>query len=105
MITEPELLDIVDDAWLRDKLPDDSELLLIGSCLVCCVKRSPTAHQPLASLHMHPPSHPLLFAQADVPLPHGMHGFVEELDEQQDQLRPPAKQKERWLDLGLQQLH
>jgi hypothetical protein len=24
-ITEPELLDIVDNAWLQDKLPDDSE--------------------------------------------------------------------------------
>lgn len=24
-ITEPELLDVVDDAWLQDKLPDDSE--------------------------------------------------------------------------------
>jgi len=33
-----------------------------------------------------------------------MHGFIEELDDQQDQ-RPPAKQKDRWLDLGLQQLH
>lgn len=26
-ITEPELLDIVDNAWLQDKLPDDSEHL------------------------------------------------------------------------------
>lgn len=41
---------------------------------------------------------------AGVPLPQGMQIFVEELDEQQEQ-RPPAKQKERWLDLGLQQLH
>lgn len=24
-ISEPQLLDIVDEAWLRDKLPDDSE--------------------------------------------------------------------------------
>jgi hypothetical protein len=23
-VMEPELLDIVDDAWLQDKLPDDS---------------------------------------------------------------------------------
>jgi hypothetical protein len=29
-ITEPELLDIVDDAWLQDKLPDDSKQL--GPC-------------------------------------------------------------------------
>ena len=29
-ITEPELLDVVDDAWLQDKLPDDSE---------CCAPR------------------------------------------------------------------
>lgn len=24
-ITDPELLDVVDDAWLQDKLPDDSK--------------------------------------------------------------------------------
>jgi hypothetical protein len=34
-----------------------------------------------------------------------VHGFVEELDMDQQQQRPPAKQKESWLDLGLQQLH
>jgi hypothetical protein len=33
-----------------------------------------------------------------------MYGFIEELDEQQEQ-RLPAKQRERWLDLGLHQLH
>lgn len=42
---------------------------------------------------------------AGVPLPQGMHGFIEELDEQQQEQRPPVKQKERWLDLGLHQIH
>jgi len=28
-ITEPELLDVVDDAWLQDKLPDDSECRML----------------------------------------------------------------------------
>jgi hypothetical protein len=30
---------------------------------------------------------------------------VEDPDEQQEGPRPPAQRKERWLDLGLQQLH
>lgn len=25
-VSQPQLLDIVDEAWLKDKLPDDSEL-------------------------------------------------------------------------------
>lgn len=34
-ITEPELLDIVDDAWLQDKLPDDSEQLGLPVLFAC----------------------------------------------------------------------
>ncbi|WIA12836.1 hypothetical protein OEZ85_006464 [Tetradesmus obliquus] len=64
-ISEPQLLDIVDEAWLRDKLPDDN-----------------------------------------IPLPPGMQGLQEDLEElQQEQQQPPAKQKERWLDMGLPNLH
>jgi hypothetical protein len=28
-ISDPQLLDIVDEAWLRDKLPDDSKQRLL----------------------------------------------------------------------------
>jgi hypothetical protein len=40
-ITEPELLDIVDDAWLKDKLPDDSECsghALLPSWMRLCLR-------------------------------------------------------------------
>lgn len=33
-ISDPQLLDIVDEAWLRDKLPDDSEYLACAMCTV-----------------------------------------------------------------------
>lgn len=61
----------------------------------------------MASLHLMQllPCMPSLgLVAAGVPVPQGMHGFIEELDEQQEQ-RPPAKQRARWLDLGLHQLH
>lgn len=63
-ITDPALLDIVDEAWLRDKLPDDN-----------------------------------------IPLPPGAHGMADEMDDLQQEQRPAAKQKDKWLDLGLQNLH
>ncbi|KAF6254421.1 hypothetical protein COO60DRAFT_1540930 [Scenedesmus sp. NREL 46B-D3] len=63
-ISEPQLLDIVDEGWLRDKLPDDN-----------------------------------------IPVPAGMQGLPDDLEDLQQEQRPPAKQKERWLDLGLQNLH
>lgn len=46
-----------------------------------------------------------MFLSADIPLPPGMQGFTEDTDELQQEPQPPLKQKERWLDLGLQHLH
>lgn len=46
-ITEPELLDIVDDAWLQDKLPDDSEQLGLPMLFAwCCL----TLHSAAVSM-------------------------------------------------------
>jgi hypothetical protein len=34
-----------------------------------------------------------------------MQGLPDDLEDLQQEQQPPAKQKERWLDLGLQNLH
>lgn len=96
-ITEPELLDVVDDAWLQDKLPDDSKFPARCCCRAgdCC----PNCPMPHTL-----PAYPVLYYHAAIPVPAGMHGFTEEFDEQQEQ-RTTVTRKERWLDLGLQQLH
>lgn len=108
-IAEPELLDVVDDAWLQDKLPDDSELQFSLCC--CCKKGVWGAFQlrpqgactcTQCQYRCLTPTNPSNLP-AGVPLPQGMQIFVEELDEQQEQR--PAVKKERWLDLGLHQLH
>ena len=63
-----------------------------------CAPRNSQACRPLT----HPPLSTCCLP-VGVPLPQGMQIFVEELDEQQEQR--PAVKKERWLDLGLHQLH
>jgi len=60
LISEPHLLDLVDEEWRKDKLPDDS-----------------------------------------VPLPQGIAPPSDEADEQQPQ---QEKKKDRWDELGLQDL-
>ena len=36
-ITDPHLLDIVDEAWMRDKLPDDRECCRASVCPALCL--------------------------------------------------------------------
>jgi hypothetical protein len=109
-IMEPELLDIVDDAWLQDKLPDDSASRARARVCGHTVHGARAAPNDSAHARACPPTRSSCIAHrnskhtAGIPLPPGKHAYVAEPDEQQEQ-QPPAKQRDKWLDLGLQQLH
>lgn len=132
LITDPELLDVVDDAWLQDTLPDDSALAR-GWLLACACGPAHSCFPSLVPVPALPsttvgravqlkvqqhvtalllidtlppfPRH-RMHAHAGIPVPPGKHAaYADELDDQQQEQRcPAAKPKERWLDLGLQQL-
>lgn len=101
-ISEPALLDVVDEAWARDRLPDDSERCRDRTRAACAAR--------LGCQHLTRTCCCLLLlaahTRAGIPLPAGAQGMPDDAEElQQEQPPPAAQRKERWLDLGLQHLH
>ena len=90
-ISDPQLLDIVDEDWMREKLPDDGRLVG-GSGGGGGEKRAPS---PTSRKHKK--------YNTAVPLPERVTPPSEETDDLQPDPQPP--QKERWGDLGLGALH
>ena len=90
LVRDPEKLDLIDDEWPTDKLPDDGERDLrarVCSPLIAAAARR-RRRSPLP-----PPPPP---AAADIPLPADTV-VLGDLDEEQK-----AKEPEKWMELGLQ---
>lgn len=90
LIREPQLLDLIDEAWAQEKLPDDGEPCWIAcpAILLRCLYVT-----LLARLSRHPAANPFL---ADIPLPAEVQ-LLPDLEEEHK-----AKEPEKWHELGLQ---
>lgn len=89
LIREPQLLDLIDDEWARDRLPDDGKPGQLGSVCVGRISGKSLAHPPLTARASAVPP-------ADVPLPANAQLLADVEEESK------AKEPERWLELGLQ---
>ena len=131
-ISRPELLDVVDDEWMQDKLPDDGAMAgalefrchHIGRASVCCrgqsrltfggtnvvpqrVRSSTSAAQTCCML-LHTagcPSQILQGLPADIPLPEGITPPTEEYDEMREEGGNALSKPARWTELGLASIH
>mgnify|MGYP006297665547 CR=1 FL=1 len=113
LITRPHLLDIVDEDWMRDTLPDDGKhvhafcgpLLLLS----CCAEFEISLRSAIGfARHRRPPCrHPRLrlsLLPAVVPLPEGVvapSDEQEELGTDKKAAKPAEQQREGWSELGL----
>ena len=88
LVTDPQLLDVVDEEWQRDVLPDD------GAGGV-----EERGEEGRAGAERHPPPPPA--RHADVPVPPEAQPAA---DEQEEGPKDP-RQPERWLELGLNTVH
>ena len=86
-IRDPDLLDVVDDAWARDKLPNDGD----------------TRISVVLDLHVGTLGKIVLYA--DIPLPEGLMPPVDETDDLREDLEAQNKGPDRWVELGLHTVH
>ena len=90
-IREPDLLDVVDDAWAQDKLPNDGNgadlpsLALLGASLLNVMFN--------------------FTLRVDIPLPEGLMPPVDETDDLREELEARNKRPDRWVELGLHTVH
>lgn len=91
LTTHANLLDVLDEAWRQDTLPDDGEGGQEGEHAMRFGRQSQRKR--------------MLVARADIPLPEGLVPPLEETEDLREGLQSQEKHTAQWQELGLNTIH